>query len=154
VVGKSGVEEIREEWSQLRCVRCAGGRPFVRAPVPEGAEPPDVKVVTVSVISRLGRELNRAATRRVKRSCLARGHVSGAVTAACKDVEGRCRVGQGDGWLQSPLAMERERRIVPLFGCRRDTATRPYHHKETLKLSSKGREGGRNIVGVVLVLSW
>jgi hypothetical protein len=44
-----------------------------------------------------GRELARAATRRVERSCLARGHVSGTVTAARKQVECQCRVGQGDG---------------------------------------------------------
>jgi hypothetical protein len=41
-----------------------------------------------------------------------------------------------------------------VLGCRRDTGTRPYHSTETLKLGSKWREGSRNIVSVVLVLSW
>jgi hypothetical protein len=112
-----------------------------------------VKVVTEPGLD-VRRELGRAATRRVKRSCLARGHVSGAVTAACDDVEGGRRVGQGAGRLQSPLAMERERRIVSTCGCRRDTGTRPYGSTETLEPSSSGRESSRDFVGVVLVLSW
>jgi hypothetical protein len=64
-----------------------GVQAAVRVPVPERAELPYVKVVTGSGISRSGRELGRAATRRVERSCLARGHVSATVTAACNDVE-------------------------------------------------------------------
>jgi hypothetical protein len=57
------------------------------------------------------------------------------------------RVGGGNGWLQSPLAMERERRFVPTFGCRRGTGTRSDSTTVTLEPSSRGRAGGRNMVG-------
>jgi hypothetical protein len=119
---------------------CAvGRRPFVFLLQKGPSHRPCVKVVTKPGLD-VRRELGRAATRRVKRSCLARGHISEAVTAAYNDVEGGRRVGEGAGRRQSPLAMERERRIVSTSGCRRDTETRPYGSTETLEPNSSGRE--------------